>query len=89
MSDETQKITRIDRSAAGLTDAMFAAIDKLNAGVINADECRAIAQAGRTVVGMARVELDYQKLANTAGKSMSSAVLPDIGAAKQLGHAEK
>lgn len=79
----TKKIERIERSPKGLADAMFDAIDKLNDGIFSAEDTRAMAITGRTITGIARLELDAKKFAEQIGKKTEFSTLPGLGT-KQL-----
>ena len=79
----TEKIKRIERSPAGLADAMFDAIDKLNEGIFSAEEARAMAITGRTITGIARLELDAKKFQEQIGKKAQFDTLPGLGEQKK------
>lgn len=54
----------IVRSSTGLVDALFSSIDKLNAKEIDPEHARAISHTAKTIVNVARLELEYRKFAN-------------------------
>lgn len=51
----------VTRNSSGLVDALFSAIDKLNAKEIDTEHARAIAHTARAIVGIANLELDVMK----------------------------
>ncbi len=51
----------VTRSARGLVDALFTTIDRLNAKQIDAEEARAVSHTARTIVQIARLELEVRK----------------------------
>jgi hypothetical protein len=66
MADTVPAVTR---SSQGLVDALFSAIDRLNAKEIDAEECRALSHTARTIVGVARLELDYRRFTSEGGRA--------------------
>lgn len=53
----------VTRTSHGLVDALFSTIDKLNAKEIDAEHARAISHTAKTIVNVARLELDYRRYA--------------------------
>ena len=64
---ETELPRKVTRSSTGLVDALFDTIDKLNAKDIDAEHARAISHSARTIVQIARLELEYREFAGTDG----------------------
>lgn len=60
-------ISPVSRNSAGLVDAMFDAIDRLNNKEIDPEHARALAHTARTIVSVATLELDYRKLQRDSG----------------------
>jgi len=77
---EATVITKIERSPRGLVEALFNSLDGLNAGVKSADDVRATAHTARSIVGVARLEMDATRLSETLGKRVEFASLPGLGA---------
>jgi hypothetical protein len=81
---EATVITKIDRSPKGLVEALFNSLDGLNAGVKSADDVRATAHTARSIVSIARLEMDAVRLAENLGKRVDFASLPGLGARAQI-----
>ena len=69
--------TALVRNSTGLVEALFTAIDRLNAKEISAEECRAISHAAKSIVTVARLELDYRQFALNGGRPLKSLELED------------
>lgn len=72
-------IARVERTPRGLADALFDSMDKLNAGTSSVEECRAIANTARVIVGVARLEIEAVRLADGMGKRVQFGTLPGLG----------
>lgn len=57
----------IVRTSHGLVDALFDTIDKLNTKTIDAEHARAVSHTAKTIVNVARLELDHRRFAAEAG----------------------
>ncbi len=81
MVDSTVSVvTKVERSPRGLVGALFNSLDNLNAGTQSADDVRAICHTARSIVNIARLEMDAARLAETLGKRVEFSSLPDLGA---------
>ena len=60
--------TAINRTTAGLVDALFDTIDRLNAREIDAEQARAVSHTARSIIGVARLELEYRQFVESSGK---------------------
>lgn len=72
-------ITKVVRSPSGLVDALFNSLDNLNNGTQSPDDVRAVCHTARTIVGIARLEMDATRLASSLGKNVDFKSLPDLG----------
>lgn len=70
-------MTVVVRTSKGLVDALFDTIDALNDKKITAEEARAISHSAKTIVGIARLELDYRQLASGSDGLKSLTIDPD------------
>ena len=61
--------TDIVRSSHGLVDALFSTIDKLNAKEIDAEHARAISHTARSIVSIARLELEFREFEKVNGQN--------------------
>jgi hypothetical protein len=50
------------RSSTGLVDALFDSIDRLNNKEVTAEEARAVSHTAKSIVAIARLEMDFIKL---------------------------
>ena len=57
----------IKRTSTGLVDAMFTAIDRLNSREIDAEHARALSHTARSIVQIARLEMEYRQYASELG----------------------
>jgi hypothetical protein len=57
----TMTITAVKRTSTGLVDTLFDAIDKLNRKEIDAEHARALSHTARSIVAIARLELEYRQ----------------------------
>lgn len=65
-------MTGIVRSSKGLVDGLFDSIDKLNSKEIDAEQARALSHTARTIVNIARLEIEFRKLSeNSELKSLA------------------
>lgn len=55
------------RTPQGLVEAMFDAIDRLNKKEIDSEHARALSHSARTIVQIARLELEYRQYAGNEG----------------------
>lgn len=55
-------MTNIVRTSKGLVDALFESLDKLNSKEIDAEQARALSHTARTIVNVARLEIEFRKL---------------------------
>lgn len=78
-SDNLQVITKVERSPKGLVDALFNSLDNLNSGAQSADDVRAVCHTARSIVNIARLEMDAARMAETIGKNVAFKSLPDLG----------
>lgn len=78
-SGEINLVTKVERSPKGLVNALFNSLDSLNMGTQSADDVRAIAHTARQIVGIARLEMDAARMAETMGKNVSFSSLPGLG----------
>jgi len=62
MSDTIEKISKMERSPKGMVDVMFDAIDSLMNKEMSAEDVRAISHTCKSVVQVARLEIDYRKM---------------------------
>jgi len=53
---------KVSRTSSGLVDALFDAIDGVNEKKITPEEARAISHSARTIVGVARLEMDCRAM---------------------------
>lgn len=81
---EVEKIRKVERSPRGLVDALFDAMDDLNAKDKSPDEVRAVAHTARVIVNVARLEMDAIRLQESAGKKVDFKSLPGLGERPQL-----
>lgn len=51
----------IERTSAGLANAMFDELDKLNTGESTPQEARAKASIANSIISICRLEIDYSK----------------------------
>jgi hypothetical protein len=63
----TTPIVAVKRSSSGLVDALFDCIDKLNAKEIDAEHARAVSHTARSIVQIAKLEMEYREAAATGG----------------------
>ena len=66
----------IKRSSTGLVEALFDAMDKLNKREIDAEHARAISHTVRSIVQVAKLELEYRELAMDGAKLVSLSIEP-------------
>ena len=57
----TTTVLAIKRTSSGLVDALFDCMDKLNKREIDAEHARAISHTARSIVQIARLEMEYRK----------------------------
>lgn len=60
--------TQVVRSSSGLVEALFTTLDRLNNKEIDAEHARAISHTARSIVGVARLELEYREFAKVNGE---------------------
>lgn len=77
--EDVKVITKVERSPRGLVQALFNSLDALNAGTQSADDVRAVCHTARSVVNVARLEMDAARLAETLGKKVQFTSLPGLG----------
>lgn len=53
---------KIDRTSAGLREALFTSMDQLKVGDIEAGDAKAMAALAREIVNTVRLEIEVQKL---------------------------
>lgn len=58
----SQRRAKIERTSAGLRDALFDTMENLLNGEIEANEAKAMAVVAREIVNTVRLEVDVQKL---------------------------
>jgi hypothetical protein len=63
---------KVVRTTAGLVEALFDTVDKLNSKEIDAEHARAISHTARSIVGVARLELEYRQFAQNGGPQLTS-----------------
>jgi hypothetical protein len=80
MMEQVQVVTKIERSPKGLVEALFNSLDGLNAGIKSADDVRAVAHTARSIVGIARLEMEATRMAETLGRKVEFTSLPGLGA---------
>ena len=68
------------RSTSGLVDALFDTVDRLNAKEIDAETARAVSHTARSIVSVARLELEFRQFAATGGPPLTSIKVPTIEA---------
>lgn len=73
----------VTRSSQGLVDALFTAIDRLNSKEIDSEQCRALSHTARTIVGVARLELDYRRFRSEGGPGALKSLTIDNAAEKK------
>jgi len=57
----------VKRTTNGLVDALFDCIDKLNAKEIDAEHARAVSHTARSIVQIAKLEMEYRESAAAGG----------------------
>jgi|DEB0MinimDraft_6_1074348.scaffolds.fasta_scaffold26248_3 hypothetical protein len=70
----TPSLDNIERTSVGLRDALFDELDLLRSGEGNAQRAQAVAKLSAQIVSSVKMELDYARFANTAGRPAKSAV---------------
>jgi len=78
MSD-IKVVTKVERSPKGLAEALFNSLDALNAGTQSAEDARAVSHTARTVVNLARLEMDAEKLSSDLARPLKVTSLPQLG----------
>jgi hypothetical protein len=81
----------VERTSAGLRDALFKALDDLRVGNIEAGDAKAIAGLAREICNTVRLEMDAQKM-RAMYPSDSKLPIPrplDLGATEQKAIASK
>lgn len=63
---------KVVRTTAGLVDALFDAVDRLNAKEIDAEQARAISHTARSIVSVARLELEFRQFVESGGPQLTS-----------------
>lgn len=58
----TQESEPVERSAAGLRDVLFGAIEDLRAGRIDVAQANAISKAAETIIKSVDSQIDYERL---------------------------
>ena len=58
----------VKRTTNGLVDALFETIDRLNAKEIDAEHARAVSHTARSIVQIAKLELEYRQHAAEGGE---------------------
>lgn len=86
MSKPTTPVPQIERSTAGLREAMFATLDDLRAGRCDARHAKAVADLGKTIVTTVAVQLAYEK---ARLESKVPAILPEMRLVPALPAAKK
>lgn len=66
---------RVVRTTAGLVDALFDTVDKLNNKEIDAEQARAISHTARSIVGVARLELEFRQFVESGGPQLTSLMI--------------
>jgi hypothetical protein len=67
--DDVKLPAKITRSARGLVDALFNTIDRLNAREIDSEHARAVSHTAKSIVAVARLELDHKRYEADVGKT--------------------
>lgn len=75
---EVEKIRKVERSPKGLVNALFDAMDDLNARNITHDEVRAVAHTARAIIGVARLEMDAVRMSESLGRKVEFQSLPGL-----------
>ena len=75
---------RVIRSSKGLVDALFDSIDRLNSGQVTPEAARALSHTAKTIVNVARLEMDYRKMAESNAAGLKSLTID--GAAENVGN---
>jgi hypothetical protein len=58
----------VQRTSQGLVNALFDCIDKLNSKEITAEDARAVSHTVRSIVQIARLEMEFRGFADAAGE---------------------
>lgn len=56
------EVAKVTRTSAGLVEAMFDSLDKLNTKSITPEEARAFSHTAKTIVAIAHLELESKKI---------------------------
>jgi len=81
---EIQVIQKVERSPRGLVNALFNSLDALNSRTQSAEEVRALSHTARSIVNIARLEMDAARLAESLGKRVEFSSLPGLGDRAQI-----
>lgn len=79
-TEPLQVVTKVERTPRGLVNALFNSLDNLNAGTQSADDVRAVCHTARSIVNIARLEMDAARMAESLGRKVEFTSLPDLGA---------
>lgn len=81
----TESVAPIQRTSAGLRDAIFDEIDGIRTGQSNPTRANAIAKLATGIVETVRMEMEVQKHARAMDRVSKTKVNPGLGAAIPLG----
>ena len=76
MAEEVHLPKKITRSSTGLVDALFETIDQLNAKEIDAEHARAISHSARSIVQIAKLELEFRSFSDSSNTKLVSLQIP-------------
>lgn len=72
---DVSKVPAVIRNSKGLVDTLFNTIDRLNANEINAEHARAVSHTAKTIVGIARLEMEFRKGLADNGLKLTSLII--------------
>jgi hypothetical protein len=70
----TTTVTKVTRSSNGLVEALFDSIDRLNRKEIDAEHARALSHTARTIVSIARLEIEHRQFSQDLGADRAKLV---------------
>jgi hypothetical protein len=86
--EDVKTVQKVERSPRGLVDALFDSLDKLNNGDQSADDVRAVCHTARSIVSVARLEIEAARLASDLGKPVEIGALPGLNSKQITGPQE-
>jgi hypothetical protein len=85
---EVKQMTKVERSPQGLVSALFDSLDNLNNGTQTVEEVRAVCHTTKSIVNVARLEIEAARLQHELGRKVELTTLPGLGVKQVKGPQE-